>query len=134
MAGYSKRTLAQKLGLKEGFRVAVEGHEAWAGLLGDHGLTFERLEGEAAVDLDLVHVFTPSRAAFQAAFEHWKQRTRPAGMIWASWPKKASGKQQDLNEDGVREIVLPTGWVDVKVCAVDETWSGLKLVLRKDLR
>jgi hypothetical protein len=84
--------------------------------------------------LDAAHVFVTSRADLQSAIQRLRPLLAPAGFLWISWPKKTSRVPTDITEDEIREAALPTGLVDVKVCAVDETWSGLKLVIRKELR
>jgi hypothetical protein len=84
--------------------------------------------------LDAVHLFTTERAKLKRALPALMKRLAPAGMIWVSWPKKAAKVETDITEDVIRAECLPLGLVDVKVCAVDETWSGLKLVVRKELR
>jgi len=97
---------------------------------------------EAAIDgagslkgpLDAVHLFATERAKLKRALPQLMKRLAPAGMIWVSWPKKAAKMETDITEDVIRAEALPLGLVDVKVCAVDETWSGLKLVIRKELR
>ena len=81
--------------------------------------------------MDLVHVFSIARAHLSAELRRAIEEIDQDGAIWVSWPKKASGVRTDLTEDVIREVALPMGLVDVKVCAVDETWSGLKLVIRK---
>ncbi len=83
---------------------------------------------------DFIHCFADRRARLEKDFPRLRDALKPAGMLWVSWPKKASGLPTDLTEDTIREIALPGGLVDVKVCAVDETWSGLKLVVRKSER
>jgi hypothetical protein len=85
-------------------------------------------------ETDLVHVFATERARMEKAIKAARARIKPDGAIWASWPKKASKVETDITEATIREIALPLGLVDIKVCAVDETWSGLKLVIRKELR
>lgn len=84
--------------------------------------------------LDAIHLFTTERAKLKRALPQLMKRLAPAGMIWVSWPKKAAKVETDITEDVIRAEALPLGLVDVKVCAVDETWSGLKLVIRKELR
>ena len=84
--------------------------------------------------LDAAHLFATERAKLKRALPQLMQRLAPAGMIWVSWPKKAAKMETDITEDVIRAEALPLGLVDVKVCAVDETWSGLKLVIRKELR
>jgi hypothetical protein len=83
---------------------------------------------------DMVHLFTSSRAKLENLLGKYRSGLKPAGMVWVSWPKKASKMPTDITEDTIREVALPMGFVDVKVCAVDEVWSGLKLVIRKELR
>ena len=84
--------------------------------------------------VDLIHLFTQSAAELDAKLRVWRHSIKPDATIWISWPKKASKVATDITEDVIREVALPLGFVDVKVCAVDETWSGLKLVIRKELR
>lgn len=129
--GYSGTPLAKKLGYRPGMRAAVVGapddYARWLEPLPD-GVAF------GADDAELVHIFTTERAVLEAALTHWRTALRPDGMVWVSWPKKASKVPTDITEDVIREICLPMGFVDVKVCAVSEVWSGLKLVIRKALR
>ena len=87
-----------------------------------------------AKDLDIVHLFTKNRSELGKLIDRYKTRIKQNGAIWVSWPKKSSGIPSEITEDTVREIALPQGLVDIKVCAVDETWSGLKLVIRKENR
>lgn len=134
MAGYSGRPLAAKLGVKAGFRVlarnAPEGYLALLEGLPKGVILAEDPPGE----VEMVHLFTRSRAELEAALPEVLGRIRQDGMIWVSWPKRASGVPTDVTEDTVRAVALPLGLVDVKVCAVDDTWSGLKLVIRKENR
>ncbi len=85
-------------------------------------------------ELDLVHVFTKGRSELRASLKTLQKKIKQSGIIWVSWPKKSSGVPSEVTEHTVREIALPLGLVDIKVCAVDETWSGLKLVIRKENR
>lgn len=85
-------------------------------------------------DVDIFHFFCKSRSELATQLPKQMQRIRQNGMIWVSWPKKASKVATDITEDVIRDVALPLGLVDVKVCAVDEVWSGLKLVIRKQLR
>ena len=130
MPGYSGTPLVRKLGLKPNHRVrfvdAPSDFRATLGPLPD-GVEFV---GAGARNLDAILLFTASAAEFARSFERLKKALAPAGMLWACWPKKASGVVTDLNENVIREIGLAGGLVDVKVCAVDETWSGLKFVIR----
>lgn len=133
-AGYSSTPLAQKLGLKAGMRVFVADmpdavRDAIA--LNDLGLT---LLAAPSTGIDAAHVFVNTRSDLEREIRALRQLIAPGGFIWVSWPKKASKVATDVTEDVVRELALPIGLVDVKVCAVDETWSGLKLMIRKELR
>jgi hypothetical protein len=134
-AGYSGTPLPNKLGIKEGSRVAwgnaPEGWEDTLGALPDAVHVRERVRGP----LDVIVFFTTRRAELERRMPALRRALDPAGALWISWPKRASGVSTDLTEDVVREIALANALVDVKVAAVDETWSGLKLVIRlKDRR
>jgi hypothetical protein len=138
-SGYSGTPLPDKLGFRDGQRVlfvdmpaslqwlaeskdfASIGRSAWNGV-------------KAARDLDVIHAFTASRAVLADHAKPLMDAITRNGMVWLSWPKKASKVSTDMTEDVIREVVLPIGLVDVKVCAVDDVWSGLKLVIRKQLR
>jgi hypothetical protein len=130
MAGYSGTPLPQKLGIKPGARLglfdAPPGFGATLGALPDGVMKTTSLKGA----LDVAVFFTTSRAALEKRFASLAKAIAPAGSLWISWPKKASGKKTDLDENVVRAVGLGKGLVDVKVCAVDETWSGLKFVVR----
>lgn len=93
-----------------------------------------RVLGRPAAELDLVVLFVRERRELERRLPGLQARLQPAGMIWVSWPKRASKVPTDMTEDVVRDVALPRGLVDVKVCAIDESWSGLKLVTRKELR
>jgi hypothetical protein len=132
--GYSGTPLAKKLGIKPGACVLVAGApKTYLASLEPlpAGVSFEKAVSASS---DLIHVFTDSRAALAAALAKYRKAMRPDATIWVSWPKKASKVPTDITEDTVREVALPMGLVDVKVCAIDEVWSGLKLVIRKELR
>ncbi len=131
--GYSGTPLAKKLGFAAGLRVHVSGApEGYFDLVGETpGLIWRRTP---AAQLDIAHVFFRERAKLEKALPGFMKAIAPDGAIWVSWPKRASGVKTTITEDGIREIALPLGLVDVKVCAVDAVWSGLKLVIRKDLR
>jgi Protein of unknown function (DUF3052) len=134
VAGYSGTPLAKKLGIQAGaFVRAVDAPGNYALLLEPLPVNVTFVEREAD-ELDLVHVFTKSRAKLVRYLDQYKSRIKQNGSIWVSWPKKASGIPSEITEDTVRDVALPLGLVDVKVCAVDETWSGLKLVIRKENR
>ena len=133
-AGYSGTPLFKKLGFKSGMRVAVvHPPDDYWDLLPGRPEDVEICD-PSADQLDLVHAFFTSRAELGRTLPALMERTTQAGMIWISWPKKASKVPTDVTEDVVRAEALPLGLVDVKVCAVDEVWSGLKLVLRKSER
>ena len=134
MAGYSGTPLAKKLGFKENFKVYTCNAPAnYMELLKPlpQGVTFIK---KLQTGLDIIHVFTTSRSELTRLLEKSLQQMKSNGMIWISWPKKSSKVPSEVIEDTVREIALPLGLVDVKVCAVDEIWSGLKLVIRKENR
>jgi hypothetical protein len=133
-AGYSGRPLAAKLGLRPGQRAYASGmpENVAAEIAAD--LPEFDFAVEPAEGLDIAHVFTASRAELEAQLARLRPLLAPAGMIWVSWPKKASKVPTDIIEDTIRELAFPLGLVDVKVCAVDDIWSGLKLVVRKALR
>lgn len=134
MAAYSGTPLAKKLGIKTGNRVwpkgAPPGYKKLITPLPDD----VEFLAKAGKDLDLIHYFTRSRRDLAAALPGLMERIRRDGMIWVSWPKQAAKLDTDVTEDVIRKVALPLGLVDVKVCAVDETWSGLKLVIRKTNR
>ena len=134
MAGYSATPLARKLSLKDGQRVWFEDMPASVEAeIEASGLVFERLRS-AERPIDAAHVFVTSRAALEEAVHRLLPLLAPSGFVWISWPKKASGMPTDVTEDVIREVALPTGLVDVKVCAIDATWSALKLMIRRDRR
>ena len=130
MAGYSGTPLVQKIGIKPGHRLILRNHPSNflrdLGKLPDDVVAGERLSGAA----DVVVFFTDRRAALEKDFPVLAGKLRPDGMLWIAWPKRASGKATDLDENLVRDTGLGFGLVDVKVCAIDETWSGLKFVIR----
>jgi len=131
-AGYSGTPLAKKLSLKPGLAVWFHAMpESVRAEIGDIGVD-ER--SEPGPGLDAAHVFTASRAELESLLVQLRTAIAQNGFVWVSWPKKASKVPTDITEDTIREVALPLGFVDVKVCAVDEVWSGLKLVIRKELR
>ncbi|MBV9109354.1 MAG: DUF3052 domain-containing protein [Gemmatimonadetes bacterium] len=132
-AGYSGTPLPKKLGMKAGQRVRfVAAPPEFASALGGlpPDLTFVAATDDGASALDLIVFFTASSDQLRARFDALARSLTPAGMLWIAWPKKSSGVRTDLTEDVVRRIALDGGLVDVKVCAIDATWSGLKLVYR----
>ena len=133
-AGYSGTPLARKLGFKPGQRVAVVGAPAnYRKLLAPipEGVKFGDTVDNST---DVVHFFTTSRAQLAKMLVAWLKLLPKESAIWISWPKKTARVETDITEDTIRAVALPMGLVDIKVCAVDETWSGLKLVMRKELR
>lgn len=132
-AGYSGTPLARKLGFTSGLAV-------WAPGLPES--VREEIETESAPEflarprkgLAAAHLFHTAASALEADLARLRPLIEPSGMVWVSWPKKASRVPTDITEDVIRAAALPMGYVDVKVCAVDAVWSGLKLVIRKELR
>lgn len=134
-AGYSGTPLARKLSLKDGMRAWFENMpESVRAEIAAGGIAVEELPAPDA-PLDAVHVFVTSRAEMEARIAALRPLLAPAGFLWISWPKKTSKVPTDITEDTIRAVILPaTDLVDVKVCAVDAVWSGLKLMIRKDRR
>jgi hypothetical protein len=133
-SGYSGTPLARKLSLKNGMRAWRDGMpESVAREIAAESLQLNLLSSPEA-PIDAAHVFVTSRGELEARLHQLMPLLASAGFIWVSWPKKASKVPTDITEDVIREICLPMGLVDVKVCAVDATWSGLKLVIRKSNR
>jgi hypothetical protein len=135
-AGYSGTPLPAKLGIKPGMRVALlhapDGIEVTLGELPEGVRLQHGLRRNQRVDLIVAFVVERDHLARNLG---WLVTTLPAdGVLWVAWPKRASKVPTDMTDGAVREVALPMGWVDVKVCAIDATWSGLKLVLRKELR
>ncbi len=132
-AGYSGTPLPRKLGIKEGFRVlfvgAPEGFIDSLDLSPTTEFADESLTSEDG-PLDLALLFVMAETDLDAWFRGIAARLAPAGMLWIAWPKKSSGVRIDLNENTIRDFGLMAGLVDVKICAIDETWSGLKFVTR----
>ena len=132
-AGYSGTPLAKKLGFKDGqamFAVAMPA-SVKAEILTQAKPKFV---AKAAKDIPAAHVFATEAKRLEAELKKLRPLIAPDGQVWVSWPKKAAKVETDITEDTIRKIALPMGYVDVKVCAVDDTWSGLKLVIRKTLR
>ncbi|HEV7806253.1 MAG TPA: DUF3052 domain-containing protein [Solirubrobacteraceae bacterium] len=133
-AGYSGTPLVRKLGFRPGMRAHfVSAPADFGALLGElpDGV---RVLARPAAPLDLVMLFVTSRAQLERRLGGLHAKLRQDGMVWVAWPKRASKVATDMTEDVVRDVVLPRGLVDVKVCAIDETWSALKLVIRRELR
>lgn len=134
MAGYSGTPLPQKLGIKPGLNVVtINAPTNYCRLLGTipENVTFsDRLKADSS----FVHVFIKKRSELQKTLSVLRKKIAHTGTVWVSWPKKSSGVPADVTEDVIRAVALPLGFVDVKVCAIDETWSGLKLMVRKENR
>ena len=130
MAGYSGTPLPKKLGIKDGHRVAAVGAPPEFAVLLDGVPLTPHLRGR----FDVIVFFTTERAKLAKRLAALRKAMEADAGLWISWPKKASKVTTDMTEDVVREVALPTGLVDNKVCAVDDVWSGLRLVIRKELR
>ncbi|MGO9828719.1 MAG: DUF3052 family protein [Myxococcaceae bacterium] len=136
MAGYSGTSLPKKLGIKEGQVVALLGPPAnFAQTLGElpAGVKLQR-KIPARGSPDIIVWFVSRRADFEGGLNSVRQRMAPSTGVWVAWPKQASGVETDMTDNAIREVALPTGLVDNKVCAIDETWSGLRLVIRLENR
>ncbi|MEU4394470.1 DUF3052 domain-containing protein [Kribbella sp. NPDC023855] len=128
--GYSGKPLAAKLGIKPEQAVWIDNVPPGFAIEGLPDGVQLTADGTDAAQYDVILAFCPDRARLAAQLPGLLEKTVTAGMIWVAWPKRASGVPTDLDENGVRELALPLGVVDVKVCAIDATWSGLKLVRR----
>jgi hypothetical protein len=137
VAGYSGTPLAKKLGIKEGFTVLLidppDNFEQLLDPLPD-GVSLLYIACDAAAELDMIHLFTNSRDELFGKLAESSRLIKQNGSIWVSWYKKAAKLPTEITENTVREAAFPLGLVDIKVCAVDEKWSGLKLVIRKENR
>lgn len=133
-AGYSGTPLWSKLGIKEGLKIAAVGApKGYRDLL--HPLPAAvRFTSKIDGTTDLVHIFTTRKSELAGALAVYRRTLDPQAVVWVSWPKKAAKVPTEITEDTVREVALPLGFVDIKVCAIDATWSGLKLVVRRALR
>ena len=133
-AGYSGTPLARKLGIAPAARVLlIDAPGDYAALVAPlpDAVVFDTKPGPR---IDLAHVFVVERTVLQRHLRSLRAALGPDAVLWISWPKKASKVPTTVTEDVIRELALPLGWVDVKVCAVSDVWSGLKLVVRKELR
>jgi DUF3052 family protein len=134
MPGYSGTPLPKKLGIKPGGRLmtvnAPRNYRQLVSPLPAGAMLTARLDET----VDISHVFVTQKADLVRFLKDVMKKMRPDAAVWVSWPKKASKVPSDITEDTIREVALPLGLVDIKVCAVDETWSGLKLVVRKENR
>ena len=134
LAGYSGTPLLKKIGIKPGTEICLVDPP------GDYIKLIEplpegvKIAARLTKNTDIVHIFTANKTDLANALRSYRAKIKPAAAIWVSWPKKSSKVPTDITEDTVREVGLPLGLVDIKVCAVTEVWSGLKLVIRKELR
>ncbi len=134
-AGYSGTPLPAKLGIRPGYSVAVVGApNEFTGLLGDLPGTELHAGLPAGELLDVIVFFTTSRAEYEAEFGTLRAHMTPACGLWIAYPKRAAKVPTDMTEHVVREVALPTGLVDNKVCAIDQVWTGIRLVIRRELR
>lgn len=134
MAGYSGAPLAKKLGIQEGSKLhLVQAPKDYLQLISPVP-TGVNVASRMSGDVDVVHIFSTQKSQLLKALSACLDKLKPNAAIWVSWPKKASKVATDITEDTIRAIALPMGLVDIKVCAVDEVWSGLKLVIRKENR
>ena len=133
MPGYSATPLARKLGIKPGSRLAlIDAPPELRGWLAP--LPSDVVFGRAGKTTDLVHLFVRQRARLARHLASLRETLHDQAVVWVSWPKQSAKVETDITEDTVRGVALPLGFVDVKVCAVSDVWSGLKLVVRKELR
>jgi hypothetical protein len=133
-AGYSGTPLPQKLGIKPGMTLhVVDAPMDYARLIAPVGAKVA-FATRLSKDVELLHAFVTRKSRLEDVLDRARAALESDAIVWISWPKKAAGLASEVTEDAVRDMALPLGFVDVKVCAVDETWSGLKLVVRKTLR
>lgn len=132
--GYSGTPLAKKLGIGQGCRVLTIAAPAdYPALLEPMPAGVEFAAAPSA-EIDVAHLFATKEAELQVQLQDLRRQLRPDAALWVSWPKKSAKVPTDITEEVIRKVALPLGWVDIKVCAVTEIWSGLKLVVRKELR
>ena len=135
-AGYSGTPLPVKLGIGDGDEIALigapEGFEEYLGVLPGVAAVHTDLDGDEL--FDVIITFVTRRAELEEQLGRLRERMAPACGLWVAWPKRASKVATDMSDQAVREIALPTGLVDNKVCAIDDIWSGLRLVIRRELR
>lgn len=134
MTGYSGTPLAKKLGVKAGFSVWTAGAPDGFGDLLDPLPEGAAVTTKDRPEVDMAIVFATTRSEMKRHFDTAMRRIGPGGAVWVAWPKRSSCLATDLSGDVMRELFLPTGMVDNKVCAIDETWSGLRFVVRKENR
>jgi hypothetical protein len=134
MAGYSGTPLAKKLGIKGGSRIFLLNAPGNYLQLVSPLPEGVQVAPQITSHTDVIHIFSTKKEELSPALHTCLEKMRSNGVIWASWPKKSSKVPTDITEDTIREVALPLGLVDIKVCAVDDVWSGLKLVIRKEKR
>lgn len=134
MTGYSGTPLPKKLGIKSPLTlVAIDAPREYRSWLGEIPAGV-RITSKASKPLEAAHLFVTKRAALKKSLVAFRKQLEQTGFFWVSWPKKASKVETDITEDIIREVALPLGFVDIKVCAVSDIWSGVKLVIRKSER
>ena len=133
-AGYSETPLAKKLSLRDGQRVWFSAMPVSVSDEIDEYALDLIFVADSTEGMDAAHIFVTERADLEARLTALRHQIAADGQVWVSWPKQAAKVSTDITEDTIRAVALPLGFVDTKVCAVDETWSGLKLVIRKELR
>ena len=130
-SGYSKTSLAKKLGIKPGYRILIINRPAhYFELFEDLPKGIDILKAGKAEELDFIHLFVTSKAEFVDRYHHVKSLLKKNGILWVSWPKGKSNIDTDLNRDLIREFILNNGLVDVKICSIDDDWSALKFLYR----
>jgi hypothetical protein len=135
MAGYSGTPLWKKLGYRAETSACIDGGpKNYRSLLGLPADIHVKWLTHPKSDIEFVHLFATSASELKAKLKSYRTKIVPDGVIWVSWPKKSSSVKTDITEDTIRDVALPMGLVDIKVCAVDEVWSGLKLVIRRERR
>jgi hypothetical protein len=134
VAGYSGTPLAKKLGIREGSRILVLGAPGGYRQLLAPLPAGVRFLSKVTPTVEIVHLFVTEKAELRKHLGALRKKLEPDAALWVSWPKKASNVPSDVTEDTIRELALPIGFVDIKVSAVSDVWSGLKLVVRKNLR
>jgi hypothetical protein len=134
VAGYSGTPLVKKLGIKEEAKVvAVDAPKGYRALL-EPLPPAVRFSSKADKTTDVVHMFATRKSDLIRVLASYRKKLNPSAAVWVSWPKKSAKVPTDITEDVIRELAVPLGFVDIKVCAIDDVWSGLKLVVRKELR
>ena len=134
MAGYSGTPLSAKLGIKAGYEILLVGPPEEYFKLIEPLPENVKVAARPSKNTDLVHIFTSLKTELAKALHSYRGKLKPTAVVWVSWPKKAARVPTDITEDTVREVALPLGFADIKVCAVTDVWSGLKLVVLKELR